>query len=204
MEEYREYDKPIATSTPEDKDVVMDAWQKIVADFDAEMADGKETFTRKPTQQSVKEEYSTYVMGALSAGSTFDTLGFWKVGFLQIPVISILICPQTHEFTFPTIFRIAMDYLPIQASAVPCERAFSSSAETDTKKRNRIKPELMEALQVLKFALKKSRLNFTAHLQLPEHPPTSGGAGSASTLMEMLKLKPDALKTFLDATNFDD
>jgi hAT family C-terminal dimerisation region len=49
-----------------------------------------------------------------------------------------------------------MDYLPIQASAVPCEWVFSSSAETDTKKRNRIRPELMEAIQVLKFALKKS------------------------------------------------
>ncbi len=27
---------------------------------------------------------------------------------------------------------MAMDYLPIQASAVPCERVFSSSAETNT------------------------------------------------------------------------
>jgi hypothetical protein len=52
---------------------------------------------------------------------------------------------------------MAMDYLPIQASAVPCERIFSSSAETDTKKRNRINP-----LQMLKFHLKKERLNFTA------------------------------------------
>jgi hypothetical protein len=57
---------------------------------------------------------------------------------------------------------MAMDYLPIQASAVPCERIFSSSAETGTKKRNRISPLLMEALQMLKFHLKKERLNFTA------------------------------------------
>jgi hypothetical protein len=57
---------------------------------------------------------------------------------------------------------MAMDYLPIQASAVPCERIFSSSAETGTKKRNRISPLLMEALQVLKFYLKKERLNLTA------------------------------------------
>jgi hypothetical protein len=57
---------------------------------------------------------------------------------------------------------MAMDYLPIQASAVPCERIFSSSAETDTKKRNRINPLLLEALQMLKFHLKKERLNFTA------------------------------------------
>jgi hypothetical protein len=57
---------------------------------------------------------------------------------------------------------MAMDYLPIQASSVPCERIFSSSAETGTKKRNRISPLLMEALQMLKFHLKKERLNFTA------------------------------------------
>jgi hypothetical protein len=55
-----------------------------------------------------------------------------------------------------------MDFLPIQASSVPCERVFSSAAETDTKKRNRISPALMEALQMLKFMLKKKRLDFTA------------------------------------------
>ena len=56
---------------------------------------------------------------------------------------------------------MAMDYLLIQASAVLCECIFSSSAETDTKKRNRINPLLLEALQMLKFHLKKERLNFT-------------------------------------------
>lgn len=61
---------------------------------------------------------------------------------------------------------MAMDYLPIQASSVPCERVFSSSAETDTKKRNHIGPVLMEALQMLKFSLKKSRLNFTEGWQM--------------------------------------
>ena len=57
---------------------------------------------------------------------------------------------------------MAMNYLPIQATAVPCERVFSSSTETDTKRQNRISPLLMEALQMLKFNLKKIRLNFTA------------------------------------------
>lgn len=56
---------------------------------------------------------------------------------------------------------MAMDYLPIQASSVPCERVFSSSAETDTKKRNRIISSTMEALQMLKSHLIKDRLNFT-------------------------------------------
>jgi hAT family C-terminal dimerisation region len=56
---------------------------------------------------------------------------------------------------------MAMDYLPIQATSVPSERVFSSAKETDTSKRNRISPNLMEALQLLKFALKKERLDFT-------------------------------------------
>jgi hypothetical protein len=55
-----------------------------------------------------------------------------------------------------------MDFLPIQASSVPCERVFSSSTETDTKRRNCISPVLMEALQMLKFSLKKECLNFTS------------------------------------------
>ena len=55
---------------------------------------------------------------------------------------------------------MAMDYLPIQATSIPCEHVFSSAKETDTAKRNRISPVLMEALQLLKFSLKKERLNF--------------------------------------------
>lgn len=69
---------------------------------------------------------------------------------------------KTNYTTYPTLFAIAMDYLPIQASAVPCERIFSSSAETDTKRRNRISPLLMEALQMLKVHLRTERLDFTA------------------------------------------
>ena len=69
---------------------------------------------------------------------------------------------QINGTSYPTLFTMAMDYLLIQASAVPCERIFSSSAETDTKRQNRISPLLMEALQMLKFHLKKKRLNFTA------------------------------------------
>ena len=55
---------------------------------------------------------------------------------------------------------MAMDYLPNQATSVPCERMFSSAKEMDTTKRNWISPVLMEALQLLKFSLKKERLNF--------------------------------------------
>ena len=55
------------------------------------------------------------------------------------------------EGIYTTWFAVAADYLPIQAFSVPSERVFSSSAQTDTPRRNRIKPVLMEALQMLKF-----------------------------------------------------
>jgi hypothetical protein len=38
---------------------------------------------------------------------------------------------------------------------------FSSGAETDTLRQNKISAVLMEALQMLKFGLKKARLDFT-------------------------------------------
>ena len=75
MGEYRDQDTPAAALATERSDVVMNAWQRMVA----EIADGKATFGQKQTEQSVQEEYSIYVMGTLSAGSTVDTLGFWKV-----------------------------------------------------------------------------------------------------------------------------
>jgi hypothetical protein len=65
-----------------------------------------------------------------------------------------------------------MDYLPIQASAVPCERVFSSAGETNTKRRNRLKPDLVEALQMLKFLLKKRRLRFSDHWMVTEEELT--------------------------------
>jgi len=72
---------------------------------------------------------------------------------------------QENAHRYPTIFKLAMDILPIQGSAVPCERVFSSAKETMTARRNRILPELMESLQLLKFSAKKGRkLNFTAGL----------------------------------------
>jgi len=55
-----------------------------------------------------------------------------------------------------------MDILPIQASSVPCERVFSSSKETITARRNSLFPQLVEALQLLKFSTKQGRgMNFT-------------------------------------------
>src|SRR6266481_7355800 len=58
-------------------------------------------------------------------------------------------------------YLTALDYLLIQASSVASEHVFSSSAETDTKCRNRLRPLLMEALQMLKFSIMGCHLDFS-------------------------------------------
>src|SRR5260370_35102427 len=53
-----------------------------------------------------------------------------------------------------------MSYLLIQRTTVPSKDVFSSSSETTTKHQNCLQPEMMEALQMLKFLKKKERLNW--------------------------------------------
>ncbi|KAF5336456.1 hypothetical protein D9611_006667 [Ephemerocybe angulata] len=82
--------------------------------------------------RSVQEEVDTYLLDTRVA----SPLSYWK----------------EHQDDYPTIFALAMDILPIQGSAVPCERVFSSAKETITPRRNRIRSRLMESLQMLKFS----------------------------------------------------
>ncbi|KZT51318.1 hypothetical protein CALCODRAFT_533927, partial [Calocera cornea HHB12733] len=101
-----------------------------------------------PSEQSLDEEISAYLTTSTSTPDV-NILDFWS----------------RHRDQFPTFYKMAMDYLPIQASAVPSERVFSSSKETDTKRRNHLSPALMEALQLLKYLLKKERLDFLQDLR---------------------------------------
>jgi len=84
------------------------------------------------------------------------------------------------------LFLMAIDYLPIQASSVPCERIFSLSSETDTKRRNQISPLTMEALQMLKFHLKKRCLSFMQGWVTSEKEMLDNADG-ANLLMGLLK-----------------
>ena len=66
---------------PESDEVPMDQWQGVLVAYDGLLGDGKATLNPKPMPQSVNEEYSTYVMGALCTDSTSDALRFWRVSF---------------------------------------------------------------------------------------------------------------------------
>lgn len=78
-----------------------------------------------------------------------------------------------------------MDVLPAQASAVPCERIFSSAADTDVPDRNKLHPALMEALQIIKFSTKQGRLNFTKDLLAKPADYTLDGAVSSRAIGEL-------------------
>ena len=56
---------------------------------------------------------------------------------------------------------MARDYLAIQGSSVPSERAFSSGGLTGTSLRNRLNPAAFEALQILKSAYRNCHVSAT-------------------------------------------
>jgi hypothetical protein len=54
---------------------------------------------------------------------------------------------------------MARDYLAIQGSSVPSERAFSAAGLDDTLQRNRLNADILEALQILKSAYRNGLLS---------------------------------------------
>jgi hypothetical protein len=57
---------------------------------------------------------------------------------------------QLNAHRYPTWASLARDYLAIMASSVSSERAFSSAGITISKRRNRLKADIVEALECLK------------------------------------------------------
>ncbi|KAG9125837.1 hypothetical protein FRC07_006010 [Ceratobasidium sp. 392] len=124
-----------------------------------------------PTKDELLTRHMAEVDGELRRGEeltgfeyatmgTVDLVDFWKHQ------------KQSRRHEFPLLYMIAMNVLPVQASSVSSERAFSSSKMTCTRERNNILAETMECLQVLKHALHRRRstsenhqtLDFMAHV----------------------------------------
>ncbi|PPR04216.1 hypothetical protein CVT24_013300 [Panaeolus cyanescens] len=106
-------------------------------------------------KQAVTREMRDYeeagLMGDNKAGE-LDLIRYW----------------QERKYQYPLLFKLALDVLPIQASAVPSERVFSSSKETDTLRRANLGQVRMEQLQILKYRFRNNRndtrLSFTEGL----------------------------------------
>ena len=84
-------------------------------------------------EQSVEHELDAYMASEREASGT-DLLMYWHVSFILLhELFNINISTKLKHHQYPIIFRIAMDYFAIQATSVPCEHVFSSSAKTNTK-----------------------------------------------------------------------
>jgi hypothetical protein len=57
---------------------------------------------------------------------------------------------QWNSTRYPVWASLARDYLPVMASSISSECAFSSARITISKHRSRLKPDIVEALQFLK------------------------------------------------------
>ena len=57
---------------------------------------------------------------------------------------------NTQKESFPRLFKVAMDLLPIPGSSVKSEEAFSHSGATVTKKRNSLDPESVQMVMCLR------------------------------------------------------
>jgi hypothetical protein len=65
---------------------------------------------------------------------------------------------QWNSTRYDVWASLARDILPIMASSVSSERAFSSAGITISKRRNRLKPDIVEALQFLKCIYRRDLL----------------------------------------------
>jgi hypothetical protein len=112
-------------------------------------------------QRTLRAEVDAYLSDSQEGTGT---VSYWQVGhhYLYHQHLFTYAIIQENQVQYPTIYKLALDILPIQGSVVPCEQVFSSSKETMTARRGQISPELMEALHILKFLVRQGRgLNFT-------------------------------------------
>jgi hypothetical protein len=67
-----------------------------------------------------------------------------------------------------------------------------------TKRRSRLKPDIMETLQMLKFMLKKERLNFTKDWKTPVSDMTIDPDKDSDALQDILNAQPPEIDAMLE------
>ena len=89
----------------------------------------------------------------------------WLQGFHQylnthenLGELSVVQWWGINSLRYPVWGTIARDFLSIMATSVSSERAFSSAGITISKRRNRLKGDIVEALQCLKCFIKRDLL----------------------------------------------
>lgn len=91
---------------------------------------------RNSISGEITSEYDRYLSLPMLASNS-DVFEFWKA----------------NTFSFPILAAMAKDYLTVQASSVPSERAFSSGTDLVNPNRCSMGEKVIEMIQFLKFVL---------------------------------------------------
>jgi hypothetical protein len=106
---------------------------------------------KEKAEGSPRDELKQYLKSGAEAAT--DVVTWWGVSHSCQSVCQITDNIQCQcDSKYPTLKRIARDYLLIQGSATPSEHAFSSGGITGCLRRNSLLPEIFEGLQILKSA----------------------------------------------------
>jgi hypothetical protein len=104
----------------------------------------------KDAEKPWLKEFNGYLRDIDDLGGR-SIVRWWGVSTILTPVaMAINSVLQLNATCYPVWASLALDYLPIMASSVSSERAFSSAGITISKRWNRLSPDLVEALQFLK------------------------------------------------------
>jgi hAT family C-terminal dimerisation region len=143
----------ISTSTPAQKDLSnsdndSDTDDDPMAEFDRH----RRTLITHDREEDWNAELRRYLRDMPDDVTVkTDFIDWWSVCIFWFPfVFDNKLIKQENAKTYPTLARIALDVLPSQASAVPCEWLFSSAKLTTTDRRSRLKAEIFEILQIMK------------------------------------------------------
>lgn len=112
--------------------------------------------------RSSQNELDEYLKSPLERIDPGQIIRWWGVNLRQYiseDALDLSMFPQTNSLRYPTLARMAKDYLAIQGSSVPSERAFSLAGMDSTKRRNALKSDIFEALQILKSAYRNGLLS---------------------------------------------
>ena len=75
---------------------------------------------------------------------------------------------QDNRSQFPTLQRIAIDFLACPASSIPCKQLFSGGGEIATRCRAQLGASRFEELQVMKFAWRNNIRDLATLNSTPE------------------------------------
>ena len=107
-----------------------------------------------------RRDFDSYLNSRDQLG-TMSIVEWWGVSStrkLCSKYTDLMTALQWNAIRYPVWASLARDYLPIMGSSVSSERAFSSAGITISKRRSRLKPDIVEALQFMKCAYRRELL----------------------------------------------